>query len=98
MLAVRQRGRLPRTHSSPTERGLMDLAAGAVEQARNEAFVQRLQQLGWLIGRNIQIEYRWSGGRADDIRKFVAELAALAPDVIHLLLAIEGASTATEAL
>ena len=66
----------------------------AVAQARNEAFVRRLQQWGWLIGH----KYRCSGGRADDIRKFAAELAALAPDVIHSLLAIEGASTATEAL
>ena len=30
----------------------------------------------------MQIEYRWGAGRADPIRKYAAELVALAPDVI----------------
>ena len=34
------------------------------------------------IGRNVRIDTRWAGGDADDIRKYAAELAALAPDVI----------------
>ena len=51
-------------------------------QARNAAFLQGLQQLGWTDGRNVQIEYRWGAGNADNIRKYAAELAALAPDVI----------------
>jgi putative tryptophan/tyrosine transport system substrate-binding protein len=51
-------------------------------QARNAAFLQGLQQLGWSVGRNIQIDYRWSGGGADDTRKSAAELIALAPEVI----------------
>ena len=46
------------------------------------AFLQGLQQLGWTDGRNVQIEYRWGGGNADNIRKYATELAALAPDVI----------------
>jgi putative ABC transport system substrate-binding protein len=51
-------------------------------QARNAAFLQGLQPLGWTVGRNLRIDYRWSGGSADDTRKFAAELVALAPDVI----------------
>src|SRR5262249_48534953 len=51
-------------------------------QARNAAFLQGLQQLGWSVGNNIQIDYRWSGGSEDDTRKYAAELVALAPDVI----------------
>jgi putative ABC transport system substrate-binding protein len=51
-------------------------------QARNAAFLQGLQQLGWIVGHNLQIDYRWSGGNEDDTRKYVAELVALAPDVI----------------
>src|SRR5438046_2271862 len=51
-------------------------------QARVGAFVQGLQQAGWSIGRNVQLEYRWTEGRRDAIPKFAAELAALAPDVI----------------
>jgi putative ABC transport system substrate-binding protein len=46
------------------------------------AFLQGLQQLGWTDGRNVQIEYRWGAGNADNIRKYATELAALAPDVI----------------
>jgi putative ABC transport system substrate-binding protein len=37
---------------------------------------------GWTIGRNVRIDTRWAGGKADDIRRHAAELAALAPDVI----------------
>ena len=54
----------------------------AVAQVRNAAFLQGLQQSGWTVGRNVRIDYRWAGGNADDIRKYAAELAALAPDVI----------------
>ena len=51
-------------------------------QARNGAFVDALQQLGWTDGRNVRIEYRWAGGDADLQRRYAAELVALAPDVI----------------
>jgi ABC-type uncharacterized transport system substrate-binding protein len=51
-------------------------------QALKAAFLQGLQQLGWTDGRNVQIEYRWGAGNADNIRKYATELAALAPDVI----------------
>ena len=57
-------------------------ATDAQAQARNAAFLQGLQQLGWIVGRNIQIDYRWSGGDFDDTRKYASELAALAPEVI----------------
>jgi ABC-type uncharacterized transport system substrate-binding protein len=62
---------------------LMPLAADdAIAQARNAAFLQGLQQLGWTVGQNIQIEYRWSGGTDEVTRRYAAELAALAPEVI----------------
>jgi putative ABC transport system substrate-binding protein len=51
-------------------------------QNRNAAFLQALQQLGWTVGENVQIDYRWSAGSEDDTRKYAAELVALAPDVI----------------
>jgi len=51
-------------------------------QNRNAAFLQGLQQLGWTVGENLQIDYRWSEGNEDDTRKYAAELVALAPDVI----------------
>src|SRR5256885_11413635 len=51
-------------------------------RARTAAFLQGLQQLGWIDGRNIRIDYRWGAGDADNMRKYAAELVALAPDVI----------------
>ena len=51
-------------------------------QARLAAYLQQLQQLGWTDGRNVRIDYRWGLGDADNIRKYTAELVALAPDVI----------------
>jgi putative tryptophan/tyrosine transport system substrate-binding protein len=54
----------------------------AEAQARNAAFAQSLQQLGWTVGRNVEIETRWSAGSADTMRRNVADLMALAPDVV----------------
>jgi putative tryptophan/tyrosine transport system substrate-binding protein len=52
-------------------------------KAQIAAFEQGLQQSGWRDGRNVQIEYRWgAAGDADRIRRYAAELVALAPDVI----------------
>ena len=51
-------------------------------QARVGAFQQGLAQLGWTIGRNVQIDTRWATTNAAEIRKHAAELVALAPDVI----------------
>ena len=62
---------------------LMTLAADDPEgQTRLVAFVQGLQQLGWTVGRNMRIDTRWAAGDAEHIRKYAAELVALAPDVI----------------
>jgi putative tryptophan/tyrosine transport system substrate-binding protein len=57
---------------------LMSTAADDLEgQARIAAFLHGLRQLGWTVGRNVQIDYRWSAdGPA------AAEFLALAPDVI----------------
>jgi ABC-type uncharacterized transport system substrate-binding protein len=59
-------------------------------QARFVAFLQGLQQLGWVDGRNVRINTRWATTNPDDIRRHAVELAALAPDVI---LAATGTAT-----
>jgi putative ABC transport system substrate-binding protein len=46
------------------------------------AFLQEMQQLGWALGRNLQMDIRWGGGNVDLLRKDAIELAELAPDVI----------------
>jgi putative ABC transport system substrate-binding protein len=51
-------------------------------QARNAAFLEELRQLGWTVGRNVEIEYRWSAGMVGEARKAAVELVAIAPDVI----------------
>ena len=49
---------------------------------RKDAFVQGLRELGWIDGRNVQIDIRWAAG-GDRIRQqYAAELVALSPDVI----------------
>src|SRR4029450_5536597 len=57
-------------------------ADDAEYQARMAAFLQGLQQLGWRDGRNVRIDIRYAAGDANLIRKYAAELIALAPDVI----------------
>jgi putative ABC transport system substrate-binding protein len=59
-----------------------------VAQARQAAFLQGLQQLGWIDGQNVRIDVRWTAGNPANARQYAAELVALAPDVI---LAIGGA-------
>jgi len=45
-------------------------------------FVQRLQDLGWIEGRTVAIEYRWAEGRQERYSEFAAELVQLKVDVI----------------
>jgi putative tryptophan/tyrosine transport system substrate-binding protein len=58
-------------------------------QTRTAAFAQGLQELGWSVGRNLHIDYRWSHGDADRLRIHAGELVALRPDA---LLATSGVS------
>ena len=49
---------------------------------RNAAFLQALGELGWTVGRNLRIDYRWSTGDGGRARRDAMELVALAPEVI----------------
>jgi putative tryptophan/tyrosine transport system substrate-binding protein len=49
---------------------------------RITAFAQGLAELGWTVGRNVRIEYRWGAGDLERFRRYAAELVALSPDVI----------------
>jgi putative ABC transport system substrate-binding protein len=64
-------------------------ASNPVYQVRIAAFLQGLEKLGRVDGRNVRIEYRASAGGTEEIRKYAAEMVALAPDVIFAT----GAST-----
>jgi putative tryptophan/tyrosine transport system substrate-binding protein len=54
----------------------------AEQQSWLGAFLQGLAQSGWITGRNIRIETRWTKFDPEETRKHAAELVALAPDVI----------------
>ncbi|HEY6983855.1 ABC transporter substrate-binding protein [Reyranella sp.] len=58
-------------------------ANSAAAQARwTTAFVERLRELGWVEGRNIAIEYRWSDGRRERYSEIASEFVALKVSVI----------------
>ena len=53
-----------------------------VPQAYIAALLQGLEELGWSVGRNVRIDYRWGAANAELKRRYAAELIALGPDVI----------------
>jgi len=61
-------------------------------QARKAVFEQALQQLGWTVGRDLKIETRQIGADLDSIRRYAADLVALAPDAIFSIGSITVAS------
>ena len=62
---------------------LMNLSENDPEaQGLVAAFREGLAQLGWIDGRNVRIDYRWSAGDLDRIRRYAAELVALPPEII----------------
>ena len=62
--------------------GVLNSAGAENAQAFYAAFLDGLQHLGWAEGRNVRIDVRWAAGDAARMRKYAAELVALAPDVI----------------
>ena len=73
-----QQGERVRRIGVLTGYGESDLEA----QARLAVFLQSLQELGWTIGRNLRVDYRWSRGDPDQARTLAKELVELQPDVI----------------
>jgi putative tryptophan/tyrosine transport system substrate-binding protein len=72
-------------HSGGTPRigVLMNLAADDPESSiRIAALLGGLQELGWIDGQNLKIEYRWPATDVASVRERAAELVALAPNVI----------------
>jgi ABC transporter substrate binding protein len=61
----------------------MDRTADDPEaNTRSTVFKQKLQELGWPEGPNLQVEVRWTAGDADHVRRYSTELVTFAPDVI----------------
>src|SRR3974390_531459 len=74
--------------AQPTERarvvGVLEILGpdDPESKTRSAVFAQTLQELGWAVGRDLKIETRNVGGDLDHLRRYAAELIALAPDVI----------------
>jgi putative ABC transport system substrate-binding protein len=63
----------------------------AEAQAWDSAFRKRLDELGWIDGRNVRIDYRWGAGSVERMQLFAKELVRLNPEV---LLAVTTPATA----
>ena len=62
--------------------GYLGQSTAAAETQRLAAFVQRLRELGWIDGRNVAIEIRWTEGRADRAAEIAADFVRLKVDAI----------------
>jgi len=64
--------------------GVLRAAAESDPDSKVRAATVReaLQQLGWIEGRNLRIEWRWAGDDADLLRSYAAELVKLGLDAI----------------
>jgi putative ABC transport system substrate-binding protein len=62
--------------------GFISSASSSAMAARDEAFRQGLRALGYVVGQNITIEYRWADGKNERLPGFAAELVNLKLDVI----------------
>ena len=66
---------------------LANLAEDDLEtRSRNAVVLRGLQELGWIEGRNVRIDYRFALGNMARLRQYAAELVALAPDVILAMI------------
>jgi putative tryptophan/tyrosine transport system substrate-binding protein len=54
----------------------------AQSQARNAAFLQGLGELGWTVGRNLHIDYRWGKSDMAQYPRLASELLALGPEAV----------------
>src|SRR6516164_374614 len=72
---AQQSGKLPTI-------GYLGASTPSLDSHRVGAFVQRLRELGWIEGRTVTIEYRWSEGRTERFAEIAAEFVQLKVDVI----------------
>ena len=62
--------------------GYLGASTPSFDSERVGPFVQRLRELGWIEGRTVAIEYRWSEGRSERYSEIAAEFVRLKVDVI----------------
>ena len=62
--------------------GFLGATTPSAQSQWTAAFVQRLRELGWIEGRTIAVEYRWSEGRTERATEIAAEFVQRKVDVI----------------
>ena len=62
--------------------GYLGANSASAQASWTAAFVERLRELGWVEGRNIAIEYRWSDGRPERYSEIASEFVSLKVNVI----------------
>src|SRR5262249_40897383 len=75
---------------------LMGVADDAETKGWLVTFNQRLEQLGWQAGRNLQIDERWTSGDPERTRRFARELLAIHPDAVFAFSSIAVAALQRE--
>jgi putative ABC transport system substrate-binding protein len=78
-------------HAQPVERkGHIAVLMGGLERGDVEgkaevvAFEEGLKQAGWIIGRNLEVDYRWPGAALDRVRAVAKEVADTRPDLVFV--------------
>ena len=71
------------------------LTVDGFKEPYSQAFVQRLQELGFVDGRNLKIEHRHADGKLGRMPEIAGELARLKPD-LYFTGGVEAALTALE--
>lgn len=61
---------------------MVDAESDPEGQSSATALRQGLEELGWVDGRNLRIDYRWAAGQVARVRAFAKELVDLQPDAI----------------
>ena len=94
---------LPFTAHAQVKRVTIGLLGGATssDQAQwTAAFVKRLNELGWVEGQSVAIEYRWAEGRFERSPEIIAEFVRLKVDVIvtHATANVLAAKQATSVI
>jgi hypothetical protein len=58
------------------------LSGDRAGQAEATALEDGLTELGWKLGGNIELEYRWPGAELDQVSVAANEIAAMRPDLV----------------
>jgi putative ABC transport system substrate-binding protein len=66
----------------PPTIGYLGATTAVGERSRTDAFAQRLDELGWIEGHTVTIEYRWGEGRTERFPEIAADLVRLRVDLI----------------